>query len=103
MINVIRLKAGSKGGLFEFLGGVFGKDDNDELITLTDKYWCHIVGELRKATDEKYTDEDGYECDVMQILDGYHANIVTNEIEIIKALEPLTIEVDTPLSKICGE
>jgi len=103
MINVTRLKANSRNELFQFLGGIFGKDEVGDPITTTDKYWCHIVGELKKATGKKYTDDSGFECDVMQSLPGYHANIVTDDSEIIKALKPLTVEVSSPLVKICGE
>ncbi len=103
MINVTRLKANSRNELFQFLGDIFGNDEVGEPITVTEKYWCHIVGELKKATGKKYTDKGGFECDVMQPLPGYHANIVTNDNEIIKALKPLTVEVTNPLIKICGE
>lgn len=103
MINVIRLKAGSKKELIDFLYNVFGVDENEDLITLTDKFWCHVVGVLRVAEGETLIDDDGYEYKNFVDLPGYHANVVSSDNEIIESLKPLTVKVDNPLIKVCGE
>lgn len=107
MKNVYRLKAESEDALNEVLLSVLKTYTNTSgelsIITSTHDYFIDICGVLYAETGVTLTDEDGNEYPEKAAIEGYHANLVTKDADIIEALSDYIIEVDTPLVKIAGE
>lgn len=81
--------------------------DDGELITATHMtensgYFISMIGELHVETGVILTDEDGNEYPEKEALAGYHANLVCNDASLLNGISSLTIDVNSPLTKICG-
>lgn len=100
-MSIYRLKTESEESMIEQLKTALYVVDG-ELVTATHDYFVSLIGDLRRPTGNIIGEgDDAYP--EMELLDGYHANLVTDSAEIISTLESITIEVKSPLIKIAGE
>ena len=100
---IIRLKTATEAEMFEALSAVLPTDEDGELVTATHNYFVSLIGELQAPTGVMLIDDEGNEYPEKAALDGFHANLVTNDSKIIAALAGITITVNAPLIKIAGE
>ena len=100
---ITRLKTATEAEMLTALKSALLVDAEGELITTTHDYFVSICGELRAYTGVILTDDEGNNYLEKLPLAGYHANLVTNDSNIIAALAGITIAVNSPLIKIAGE
>ena len=100
---ITRLKTATEAEMITALKSALLVDADGELITTTHDYFVSVVGELCDCTGIILTDDEGNHYLEKLPLDGYHANLVTKDSNIIAALAGVTIAVNSPLVKIAGE
>ena len=102
-VRPIRLKASNEEEMLAVLKTVLKVDEEDNLITNTHDYGVFLIPTLLAPTGVMLKDEDGNEYPEKTPLEGYHANLITHNGTIIKALKGITIQVNKPLLKVAGE
>ena len=100
---IFRLKTATKAAMTKALKASALSYSDGELITATHGYFIKIRGKLLKKTGNLLVDNDGNEYAETDFIDGYHADLVTDNADIIESLSEITITVDNPLFKIAGE
>lgn len=99
---ILRLKTATQASMMQALKLALLTDEGGELITATHDYWVSIVGALQAPTGVII--EDGENSYPEQApIPGYHANLVTDDADIIESLQNITIDVDSPCVMIAGE
>lgn len=99
---ILRLKTATQASMLQALKLALLTDDDGELITATHDYWVSLLGVLQAPTGVIIEDGESSYPEVAPIL-GYHANIVTDDQDIIESLQNITVDVENPLVKIAGE
>ena len=102
-MSIIRLRTTDKAEMLAALKPVLQLDADGNILKSNDVYWLLLIPILLAPTGVTLTDEEGNEYPEKIQLDGYHANLVTKDITIIRALKNITITVNKPLLKIAGE
>lgn len=100
---ILRLKTSAEAEMIEALKSALLTNEDGDLITATHDYFVNLIGELSKPTGSMVTDEGGNEYAEKVPLDGYHANIVTNDRRIISELKNITVNAKSKLIKMAGE
>ncbi len=99
---VINLKTETKEQMLNALESAGFEFFNGELVTATHDYFIHLIGDIYTPTGATMTDDDGNEYPETAIVDGYHANLVTQDVELIDGVSSITITVSTPSYTVAG-
>ena len=100
---IIRLKTATEADMIDALKIALKTDAEGELITSSHVYFASMCGTLYKNTGVMLIDDEDNEYPEKAALEGFHANLVTNDSKIIAAVADITITVNAPLIKIAGE
>ena len=68
--------------------------NNGEIVKQTNGYFIDVIGEITKQIDTGQIDADGNKIYQSQVTDGYHINVLANELP--DELLQYNIIVDTP-------
>ena len=101
---ILRLKTETKQQMLDVLCSAgLSLNEDGELITANHDYFVSMLGALYKETGNMLTDDDGNEYAEKLLIDGYHANLVTDDNSIIAGVEWITVMPTRKLIKIAGE
>jgi hypothetical protein len=99
---IYRLKTATKESMVQILKKALLTDSEGELITANHDYFLKVRGKLNKPTGVVIESDKGNYAEVAPI-DGFHADIVTEDKTIIDSLSGIIISANNPLYKIAGE
>ena len=93
----LNLKAADKAAMTEALlaAGFIEDSETGTLYHPTASLQLLPPGMVTRSTGEVQT-VDGIELEVRDPVPGYHANVRTQDPELVAALEPVTVVVETP-------